>query len=94
MSLVTDQTCSNATLACDEATAKMASMGMDENYWYSENITTLCKDQCRASMTTWLSSVEKECVTDTVTQAGIVVQAKSIALNYVSAFELGCLKSS
>jgi hypothetical protein len=69
-------------------------MGMDENYWYPENITTLCTNQCRGSMITWLRLVEKDCATDTVTQAGIVVQAKSIALQYMNAFQLGCLKSS
>ncbi|KAF2850136.1 carbohydrate-binding module family 18 protein [Plenodomus tracheiphilus IPT5] len=84
----------NSTIGCDEATAKMASMGMDENYWYPENITAFCTARCRSTMSTWLQLVETDCASDTVTQAGIVVQAKSIALQYTNAFDLACLRSS
>jgi hypothetical protein len=69
-------------------------MGMDENYWYREDITKLCTAQCRTSMSNWLSLVEIGCATDTVTQAGIVVEAKAIALQYTYAFDLACLRSS
>jgi hypothetical protein len=91
---ITDQCSSNTTIGCDEANAKMAAMGMDENYWYQENITALCTARCRGSMSNWLDLVGTDCATDTVTQAGIVVQAKAIALQYTHAFDLACLRSS
>lgn len=72
----------------------MAALGIDENYWYQENITALCTDQCRDSMSRWLNLVETDCASETVTQAGIVVQAKTIVLQYTHSFDLACLVSS
>lgn len=72
----------------------MAAMGMDENYWYRENITTLCTSQCRSSMSSWLGLVETDCATDTITQAGIVMQAKAIPLQYTNALDLACLQNA
>lgn len=83
----------NSTIACDEATAQLASIGMDENYWYKENITDLCTSQCRSSMTSWLNLVETDCAEETVTQAGVVVKAKSIPLQYTHALDIACLQN-
>jgi hypothetical protein len=84
----------NATIACDEANAKMAAQGMDDNYWYKENITTLCSSQCQTSLTAWLNLVQTDCATDTVTQAGIVVKAEAIPLQYTQAVDLACLQNT
>lgn len=72
----------------------MAAQGMDDNYWYKENITTLCTSQCRTSMISWLKLVETDCATDTITQAGIVVKAKAIPLQYTYAVDLACLQNT
>jgi hypothetical protein len=72
----------------------MAAMGIDENYWYQENITAMCTVRFRSTLSNWLSLVGTDCATDTVTQNGIVVQAKAIALQYTDAFDLACLRSS
>jgi hypothetical protein len=83
----------NTTIACDEVTARMASQGMDENYWYKENITALCSSQCRTSMNSWLNLVTSVCGADTITQGGSVVKAVTIPLQYTHALDLACLQN-
>ncbi|KAF2472769.1 uncharacterized protein BDR25DRAFT_220067, partial [Lindgomyces ingoldianus] len=84
----------NKTVDCDEATAHMSAKGMDENYWYKENITKLCTSQCSTSVNAWLKSVESDCATDTITQGGMVVQAKTVPLQYTHAYNVACLQNS
>ncbi|KAF2794926.1 carbohydrate-binding module family 18 protein [Melanomma pulvis-pyrius CBS 109.77] len=84
----------NKTVNCDDATANMAAKGVDENYWYKENITTLCTSQCQSSLNTWEKIVELDCATDTVTQGGIVVQAKTVSLQYIHGYNMACLQNS
>jgi hypothetical protein len=66
---------------------------MDENYWYPENITALCTASCNTGLNAWLSAVQTSCASDTVTQAGMVVQAKTIPLQYTYGYGMACLKN-
>jgi len=83
----------NKTVACDEATANLAAQGMDENWWYKENITTLCTADCSSSVNAWLKAVDTDCASDTVTQANIVVKARTIPLQYTYGYSLACLQN-
>ncbi|ORY13820.1 hypothetical protein BCR34DRAFT_534999 [Clohesyomyces aquaticus] len=84
----------NQTVACDEATANLAALGVDENYWYKDNITALCTASCNSGLNSWLNSVRSTCASDTVTQAGIVVQAQTIPLQYTYGYSMACLQNS
>jgi hypothetical protein len=59
-----------------------------------DNITTFCTNDCDTSLTSWLSTVESECANDTVTQSSIVVEAKTIPLQYTYAYSAACLQDS
>ncbi|KAF3055548.1 hypothetical protein GL218_07223 [Daldinia childiae] len=72
----------------------MAALGVDHNYWYLENLTSLCSPSCSKSLQTWLSQVESSCASDEINQSGILVQAKTVALQYTYYYSLACLQDS
>ncbi|KAK4187553.1 chitin binding domain and peptidoglycan binding domain-containing protein [Podospora australis] len=84
----------NATIACDEATSSLLGFGADYNYWYMENITTLCTPSCQTSLNNWGSGVEAACVGQTVVQSGVTVQAKAQALSLTYNAGIVCMKDT
>ncbi|KAH8665152.1 hypothetical protein BGZ60DRAFT_470790 [Tricladium varicosporioides] len=84
----------NATVDCDEAAATMVGRGADVNYWYMDNITTLCTTTCRNSLDSWKSKVTGACAKDKLGLSGIEVEAKAMVFQITYNFDLACLQDS
>lgn len=84
----------NTTVQCDESTSAMASQGLDNNYWYLDNITTLCTPDCATSLSSWLITVEDSCSADNITQGGVQVEAKAMALQFTHNHDIACMQDS
>ncbi|KAJ2988999.1 hypothetical protein NUW58_g3691 [Xylaria curta] len=84
----------NATVKCDEAISSLAGQGVDYNYWYQDNLTTLCDPGCQASMKSWGSQVETACGDQTVYQSGVEVQAKALSLSFTYNSDVACARDS
>ncbi|KAF2969309.1 hypothetical protein GQX73_g4254 [Xylaria multiplex] len=84
----------NTTVACDEAVSSLAGQGVDYNYWYIENLTTLCDPVCQDSMKSWGSLVETACGAETIYQSGVEVQAKALSLSFTYNSDIACVRDS
>ncbi|KAF4634252.1 hypothetical protein G7Y89_g3857 [Cudoniella acicularis] len=72
----------------------MAGHGVDINYWYKENITSLCTSTCQSSLESWKGKVSSACAKDTIVQSGVEVQAKAMVFQITYNFDLACLQDS
>ncbi|KAH7070252.1 carbohydrate-binding module family 18 protein [Paraphoma chrysanthemicola] len=84
----------NMTLSCDESNMSRAAEGIDMDYWYKENITSLCTASCSTSLQTWLSAIEKSCSSNTLDFMGSIMQAKTVPVVFKSAYDIACLQDS
>nr|KMM64622.1 LOW QUALITY PROTEIN: hypothetical protein CPAG_00974 [Coccidioides posadasii RMSCC 3488] len=82
----------NQTVECDQTNAARAARGIDNDFWYRDNLTALCTQECSASLASWLSTVEKECSKDEVTTNGILFEPKAFPLKYIAGHDLACLR--
>lgn len=82
----------NQTVTCDSNTA-VAALVAEEIYWTADNLTALCTENCRQSLSSWLELVDAVCGVDPIVDEGIIKMASSIPLAYREGFDLVCLRS-
>ncbi|KAF9888496.1 hypothetical protein FE257_008603 [Aspergillus nanangensis] len=56
-----------------------------------DNMTTLCTESCRESLSSWITAVDKACP-EPITEDGIIKMASTVPLTYQEGFNLACLK--
>jgi hypothetical protein len=66
---------------------------IDMYLWSSDNLTTLCEDDCLDGSSDWITTVEAACSGQTYSAGGKLVPVNSIPLRYVEGINLACAKS-
>ncbi|ETS77354.1 hypothetical protein PFICI_11228 [Pestalotiopsis fici W106-1] len=84
----------NTTVKCDERVSTLIGSGIDNNYWYMDNLTRLCTADCQASLHSWGNSVESACYGQTIWQSGAQVQAKALTHSFTHNADIACMKDS
>lgn len=84
----------NTTLDCDTSTTNLVAQGVDNSYWYQNNITTLCTSACTSSMATWLSAVEANCGSEGMTFGETVVDPRFVPYVFIENYDVACLQDS
>jgi hypothetical protein len=77
---------------CDPMTFT-ATQHVDDFFWDSENLTSLCTQACATDLASWISSVNKSCANQTIPVGGMRVLASYLPSVYLHGFEIACLKS-
>ena len=85
--------CRNTTIACDDYLFGWTNF-VDDHYWSSENLTTLCTSTCTAAAQSWKDNVFMSCLTDTLAVYGSAVPADTVAGRYIDGLGIACLQSS
>ncbi|KAI0467969.1 hypothetical protein F4859DRAFT_517504 [Xylaria cf. heliscus] len=81
----------NTTVACDPDLFRMAGQ-VDMYYWSSDNVSSLCTDDCIWSSSEWIDGIYGSCnPTDTIAIDKKLVPADSIAIRYSDGIGLVCL---
>lgn len=62
--------------------------------WTTSDVNYLCTADCVASLDSWQSNVETVCADETTVQAGVIVQAKALPLQFTYNAGLVCMKDS
>ncbi|PGH13447.1 hypothetical protein AJ80_06316 [Polytolypa hystricis UAMH7299] len=84
----------NQSVSCDPVNAVRAAHGVDDEYWFVDDITSLCTNECRDSLSAWLSTVDYECANEVLTMDDRPIEPKSFPLRYMAGFEIACLQDS
>lgn len=76
---------------CDSYTA-VAAVLPEEVLWTIDELTMLCTETCRDSLSVWIESVDTACGNNPIVDNGIIKLASSVPLTYKEGFDLVCLK--
>ncbi|KKZ67762.1 hypothetical protein EMCG_06579 [[Emmonsia] crescens] len=82
----------NQTIDCDAVNVARAASGADDDFWFRDNVTTLCTMECSNALTTWLSDVESQCAGDQIITDGRFIEPYTIPLKYIAGYDMACLQ--
>ncbi|OAX79990.1 hypothetical protein ACJ72_05685 [Emergomyces africanus] len=82
----------NQTIDCDAVNIARAASGADDDFWFRDNVTTLCTAECSNALTTWLSDVEVQCAGDQIITEGRFIEPYTIPLRYIAGYDMACLQ--
>ncbi|KLJ12711.1 hypothetical protein EMPG_12291 [Blastomyces silverae] len=91
---VSDQCLSalNQTVDCDAVNIARAASGADDDFWFKENVTTLCTAECSSALSTWLADVEIQCAGHQINTNGRFIEPYTIPLKYIAGYDMACLQ--
>ncbi|OJD12127.1 hypothetical protein AJ78_07231 [Emergomyces pasteurianus Ep9510] len=84
----------NQTIDCDAVNIARAASGADDDFWFRDNVTTLCTAECSNALTTWLSDVEAQCAGDQIITDGRFIEPYTVPLRYIAGYDMACLQDS
>ncbi|EEH37042.2 hypothetical protein PAAG_07460 [Paracoccidioides lutzii Pb01] len=82
----------NQTVGCDAVNAARAANGADGEFWFRDNVTSLCTVECSKALTSWLSDVDIQCSSDQLVTNGRFIDPYTIPLKYVAGYDMACLQ--
>ncbi|PGH05049.1 hypothetical protein GX51_03146 [Blastomyces parvus] len=93
---VSDQCLSalNQTVDCDAVNVARAASAADDDFWFKDNVTTLCTAECSRALSTWLADVEIQCADDQINNDGRFIEPYTIPLRYIAGYDMACLQDS
>lgn len=83
----------NDTVACDNDLFQWT-VTVDDHWWETDNLTTLCTAGCTASAQTWNTDVTLACVDDDLVVQGSLVPAATVAGRFWDGLQVACLQST
>ncbi|EEQ85789.2 uncharacterized protein BDCG_09058 [Blastomyces dermatitidis ER-3] len=84
----------NQTVDCDAVNVARAASGADDDFWFKDNVTSLCTAECSSALSTWLSDVETQCAGHQINTDGRFIEPYTIPLRYIAGFDMACLQDS
>ncbi|KAL2380712.1 hypothetical protein RJZ90_004454 [Blastomyces dermatitidis] len=82
----------NQTVDCDAVNVARAASGADDDFWFKDNVTSLCTAECSSALSTWLSDVETQCAGHQINTDGRFIEPYTIPLRYIAGFDMACLQ--
>lgn len=83
----------NETVNCDDDLFQWT-VTVDDHWWETDNLTTLCTPGCTASAQAWNTDVTSACANDDLVVQGSLVPAATVAGRFWDGLQVACLQSS
>lgn len=83
----------NDTVDCDNDLFQWT-VTVDDHWWETDNLTTLCTSGCTASAQAWNTDVASACTNDDLVVQGSLVPAATVAGRFWDGLQIACLQSS
>lgn len=82
----------NTTVTGDDDLFQWA-VTVDDHWWETDNLTTLCTVDCTSSASTWRINVQTACINDDLVVQNKLVPAASVAGRFAEGVDIACLQS-